>query len=407
MRLVAGLEALVVDVERVTVLHAELAGAQQAGAGPGLVAVLRLDLVDDERKVLVAAVQVFHQQREHLFVGGRQQHVGAATVLQAEQVVAVIGPAAGGLVGLLGQQGGEVDLLKAAAVHFFAHDALDVLEHLPAERQPGEATGCSTADVAGPYEQTVAGHLGIGGVLAQGAEEQRRHSQHGGHLGCVRTAYRGRTLPVGRYAARVFEVLGTEGVGPWVHAFLSEREVIMAESAAVQRVRELVMPIVTDLHLDLYDLEFKGGVLRVTIDTPPGSPGGVDLEAIALATRLISRDLDHHDPMPGHYTLEVTSPGLERSLRTPAHFQREIGKVVAIRLRDTTNEERRVHGVLVSADDHGATVRLEEPTAEGVFPERTVAYDQIDRARTVFEWGPTPKKPTPKKPSPTKKKEAP
>mgnify|MGYP003344427346 FL=1 len=190
----------------------------------------------------------------------------------------------------------------------------------------------------------------------------------------------------------------------------------MAESAAVQRVRELVMPIVTDLHLDLYDLEFKGGVLRVTIDTPPGSPGGVDLEAISLATRLISRDLDHHDPMPGHYTLEVTSPGLERSLRTPAHFQREIGKVVAIRLRDTTNEERRVHGVLVSADDHSATVRLEEPTAEGVFPERTVAYDQIDRARTVFEWGPTPKKaagkapakkPTPKKPSPTKKKEAP
>ena len=108
------------------------------------------------------------------------------------------------------------------------------------------------------------------------------------------------------------------------------------------------MPIVTDLRLDLYDLEFKGGVLRVTIDTPPGSPGGVDLEAIALATRLISRDLDHHDPMPGHYTLEVTSPGLERTLRTPAHFRREVGKTVAIRLRDTAGDARRVQGVLVA-----------------------------------------------------------
>jgi ribosome maturation factor RimP len=186
----------------------------------------------------------------------------------------------------------------------------------------------------------------------------------------------------------------------------------MAESAAVQRVRDLVVPIVTDLHLDLYDLEYKGGVLRVTIDTPPGSPGGVDLEAISLATRLISRDLDHHDPLPGHYTLEVTSPGLERSLRLPAHFQREIGKVVAIRLRDTANEDRRVHGVLVAADDRGATVRLEDPAADGTFPERTVAYDQIDRARTVFQWGPTPKKtagkaPAAKKSSSTKKKEAP
>ena len=50
---------------------------------------------------------------------------------------------------------------------------------------------------------------------------------------------------------------------------------------------------------------------------------------LSLATRLISRELDDADPMPGQYTLEVTSPGVERSLRTPAHFQREIGKTSA------------------------------------------------------------------------------
>ena len=116
----------------------------------------------------------------------------------------------------------------------------------------------------------------------------------------------------------------------------------MSDQTTLDRVRTLVLPIVADLHLDLYDLEFRGGTLRVTIDTPPGSPGGVDLEQIALVTRLVSRDLDHHDPVPGHYTLEVTSPGLERSLRTPVHFQREVGKTVNVRLRDTA-EIGRAH----------------------------------------------------------------
>lgn len=164
----------------------------------------------------------------------------------------------------------------------------------------------------------------------------------------------------------------------------------MSDSSTLKKVERLIAPIVSDLQLDLYDLEFRGGTLRVTIDTPAGSPGGIDLEAIALATRLIGREFDHHDPLPGHYTLEVTSPGLERTLRTPAHYQREIGKTIAVRLRDTVNVGRRVQGVLTAADDKSATIRLETPDAEGL-DERVVAFDQIDRARTVFVWGPAPK----------------
>ena len=163
----------------------------------------------------------------------------------------------------------------------------------------------------------------------------------------------------------------------------------MSEQSTLKQVRALIDPIVTDLHLDLYDLEFRSGTLRITIDTPPGSPGGVDLDVIALATRLISREFDHHDPVPGHYTLEVTSPGLERTLRTPAHFQREVGKTVALRLRDTGADDRRVQGVLIAADEQAATVRLDSCDTELV--ERVVRYDVIDRARTVFQWGPAPK----------------
>ena len=156
-------------------------------------------------------------------------------------------------------------------------------------------------------------------------------------------------------------------------------------STELERVSELVVPIASDLELDVYDVERRGGTIRVTLDTPAGSAGGITLDTLSLATRLISRELDHVDPVHGRYTLEVTSPGLERALRTPAHFRREVGKDVQIRLRDVSGDDRRIRGVLESADDTAATVR----TADG--QQRVVEYSTIDKARTVFEWGPKPK----------------
>ena len=162
----------------------------------------------------------------------------------------------------------------------------------------------------------------------------------------------------------------------------------MTDTPLVQRVRALVGPIAADLSLDVYDIEQRGGTLRITLDTPPGSPGGVDLDQLALATRLIGRELDHNDPVPGKYTLEVSSPGVERSLRTPAHFQREIGKTVTVRLADATAAQRRIEGVLVAADDRTATIRV---TTKDDIVDQVVEIAGIDRARTVFEWGPQPK----------------
>lgn len=168
------------------------------------------------------------------------------------------------------------------------------------------------------------------------------------------------------------------------------------DGGVCERVRSIVAPIASDLALDVYDVEQRGGTIRVMLDTPPGSPGGVDLDTLALATRLVSRELDHQDPVPGRYTLEVTSPGVERALRTPEHFAREIGKTVQIRLSDVPNDQRRVEGVLVAADDRGATVRVEDPsTGEPV--DTVVDYVRIDRARTVFVWGPAPKPGGPKR----------
>ena len=156
-------------------------------------------------------------------------------------------------------------------------------------------------------------------------------------------------------------------------------------SNELERVSDLVAQIASDLELDVYEVERRGGTIRVTLDTPAGSEAGINLDTLALATRLISRELDHEDPINGRYTLEVTSPGLERALRTPAHFQREVGKDVQIRLRDVSSGDRRLRGVLESADDTSATVRMEDGG------ETVVEYSSIDKARTVFEWGPKPK----------------
>jgi ribosome maturation factor RimP len=161
----------------------------------------------------------------------------------------------------------------------------------------------------------------------------------------------------------------------------------------IDRVRSLVAPIAADLGFDLYDAERKGGTIRITLDTPPGSPGGITLDELALATRLISREFDHADPIAGSYTLEVTSPGLERNLRNPAHFQREVGKDVTVRLRDPDVAERRIDGTLAAADDRSVTVR--RPNGDEV----ELTYAEIDKARTVFALTPNPK-PGGRKPKP-------
>jgi len=155
-------------------------------------------------------------------------------------------------------------------------------------------------------------------------------------------------------------------------------------SVLVDRISDLVAPVLSDLGLSLYDLDFVGGQLRVVIDRP----GGIDLEAIAEATRLISRELDVVDPIPGRYQLEVTSPGLERNLRTPAHYQGAVGTDVKVRTHPHVEGDRRAEGVLTAADDEGFTVLAVTDT--GV-TERRFAYGDIERAKTVFVWEAAPK----------------
>lgn len=143
------------------------------------------------------------------------------------------------------------------------------------------------------------------------------------------------------------------------------------------RVRDIVVPLVAEADLDLYDLDLAGGVLQVLVD----KPGGADIGVISTLARTISRALDEHDPIDGTYALEVSSPGLERPLRAPEHFTGALGATVKVKTKPGVDGERRIEGTITAADATSVTVQPPEGA------ERTLRYEDIERARTTFQWG--------------------
>ncbi len=155
------------------------------------------------------------------------------------------------------------------------------------------------------------------------------------------------------------------------------------------RVRELVeAPLAAD-GFEVVDVVFQGSQLCVTVDRPEG----VDIEAVSQASTVVSGLLDGAGPdgagpdgdeiVPGTYTLEVSSPGIERPLRTPDHFRRFVGSEVVGRTHPGAAGERRFEGLLESADHDGVVVA-----------GRHLAYADIERARTRFVWPAQPKRST-------------
>jgi ribosome maturation factor RimP len=145
-------------------------------------------------------------------------------------------------------------------------------------------------------------------------------------------------------------------------------------------VEALVRPVVESAGLELVEVVWNRGLLRVVVDRP----GGVDLDTIAKTSEKLSRRLDLEDFGSGRYTLEVSSPGVERPLREPRDFIKRVGERVKVKAAVPDVGGLTLIGEIVAADDDAVTVHT-----DGV--ERRVAYPFIRSARTVLEWGPKPK----------------
>ncbi|MBS0288036.1 MAG: ribosome maturation factor RimP [Proteobacteria bacterium] len=138
----------------------------------------------------------------------------------------------------------------------------------------------------------------------------------------------------------------------------------------------IISPILLDTPFELVGVECVGGgkhtIVRIFID----KPGGITIDEIAQLSRQISVVLDVEEPIKGHYTLEVSSPGLERPLFTPLHFKGQIGNKVFIKTSFPVNNRQNFKGVLLSCDESSVQVEVDGQAF-------SFNYEDIEKAKSL------------------------
>ncbi len=150
----------------------------------------------------------------------------------------------------------------------------------------------------------------------------------------------------------------------------------------VADIWEVVEPYLAAERLELDDLELvgrgQGRILRVTVDGED-----ITIDHLASLARGLSRLLDNETELEGQYQLEVSSPGLERKLRRPAHFQKSVGRELVTKVSHGETKAT-IRGILAYANDDSFAIETEDGT-------RVVSYRDVITAKTVFRWEKAPK----------------
>ncbi len=142
------------------------------------------------------------------------------------------------------------------------------------------------------------------------------------------------------------------------------------------RLREMLAPGVQALGFELVDVELVGAPRHPTVRVYIDSPRGVSVDDCADVSHQLSAILDVEDPIPGSYTLEVSSPGLDRPLVTPEDFRRFRGETVRLRTLAPVDGRRNFKGVIVD-------VAADRVVLEADSRRLDLAFDAIERARLV------------------------
>lgn len=143
----------------------------------------------------------------------------------------------------------------------------------------------------------------------------------------------------------------------------------------VPHIEELLLPGAETLGLELVAVELSGGdtsIVRIYIDTP----NGITVDDCTRASRQFSAILDVEDPISNQYTLEVSSPGMDRPLAKALHFKAVVGQQVKIKMATLVNGRRRFTGELIEATDEFAVVEVDGEQSE-------LPYSDMDRARLI------------------------
>ena len=152
---------------------------------------------------------------------------------------------------------------------------------------------------------------------------------------------------------------------------------------ALEEVRDLAEAVAQRRSLTLWDVEMGGQPGRAVVRVYVDSADGVDLDTVAEVSEEISRGLDLKDPIQNRYTLEVSSPGLERNLKESRHWRACVGRKVVVKTKERlVGDSHRVEGTVEDARDDSVVLAVSEGG-----PRVEVPLEGIKSARTVFEWG--------------------
>jgi len=154
------------------------------------------------------------------------------------------------------------------------------------------------------------------------------------------------------------------------------------EMQTTDKLRAMLEPSIEALGYELLHIEFAGaggGILRLYID----APGGIEIDDCEAVSRQVSAIMDVEDPLRDAYTLEVSSPGLDRPLVKPEHFRRSRDQKVRVVMHTHVLGRRRFTGRVVEVDDEQIVLEADGETYE-------LPYDQMDSARVEPDFTPPP-----------------
>jgi len=151
----------------------------------------------------------------------------------------------------------------------------------------------------------------------------------------------------------------------------------------LRRIEDIVGPTIVGMGYELVRVAMsKGGTLQIMIE--PADGRAMDVEACAVLSRALSAVLDVEDPMPGSYTLEVSSPGIDRPLTRPKDFARWAGHIARLETAEPVEGRRRFKGTLLGLEGDLVKLRLEDGK-EAEVPLSVVSRAKLEMTDALIE----------------------
>lgn len=149
----------------------------------------------------------------------------------------------------------------------------------------------------------------------------------------------------------------------------------MKQSAIEQKITEIIEPVVADLGFALFAVSMSGEILQVMAENPETK--NLNIDECAKLSREISTILDVEDPIQGHYSLEVGSPGIDRPLRSPEDYEHYKGMEAKIEIDPPVEGQKRFRGFIIGMEKDDVVLKTDQ--GEVAFP-----FQSVHKAKLVL-----------------------